>query len=161
MTLCEIWTCHEEARALGLLRVSVHICANAAESHLQDIEANRRYVDSSGIRDRSVEQSLIPIQTAVYKLAKAGDELSKSDTKSAAQTLAGEWVLSFASAGKAIASTPVTIAKVDDILGEIKSAAIAASSGKVTEAKSAYVSAVVAVEGWATEAGVAGQLKGL
>jgi hypothetical protein len=129
--------------------------------HLQDIEANRRYVDSSGIRDRSVEQSLIPVQAAVYKLAKAGDELAKSDTAAAAKTLSADWVLSFASAGKAIASTPDTIAKVDSILGEIKTAAMAASSGKVQEAKSAYVSAVVGVECWATEAGVAGQLKGL
>jgi hypothetical protein len=128
---------------------------------LQDIEANRRYVDSSGMRDRSVEQSLIPVQAAVYKLAKAGDELSRSDTKSAAQTLSADWVLPFASAGKAIATTPDTIAKVDNILSEIKSAAIAASSGKEKEAKIAYVSAVVAVEGWAMETGVAGQLKGL
>lgn len=128
---------------------------------VQDIEANRRYVDSSGIRDRSVEQSLIPVQAAVYKLAKVGDDLSKSDTKSAAKTLSADWVLSFASAGKAIASTPDSTAKVDEILGEIKSAAIAAGSGKVSDAKRAYVRAVVAVEGWATETGVAGQLKGL
>lgn len=128
---------------------------------MQDIEANRRYVDSSGIRDRSVEQSLIPVQAAVYKLAKAGEELSKSDTKAAAQTLSADWVLNFASAGKAIASTPDTMAKVDKILGDIKSAAVAASSGKVQEAKTAYVSAVVSVEGWAAETGVAGQLKGL
>lgn len=128
---------------------------------VQDIEANRRYVDSSGIRDRSVEQSLIPVQTGVYKLAKAGEELSKKDTKAAAQTLSADWVLSFATAGKAIASTPDTRAKVDDILIEIKAAAVAASSGKVGDARSAYVSAVVAVQGWATEAGVAGQLKGL
>ena len=79
--------------------------AKAAVSRVQDIEANRRYVDSSGIRDRSVEQSLSPVQAAVYKLAKAGDELSKSDTKSAAQTLSADWVLSFATASKAIAST--------------------------------------------------------
>lgn len=128
---------------------------------MQDIEANRRYVDTSGIKNGSVQKALIPVQTAVYKLAKAGEELSKSDTKSAAQTLSADWVLSFASAGKAIASTPDTIAQFDSILDEIKSAATAAGSGKVKEAKSAYVSAVVGVEGWAAETGVAGQLKGL
>jgi hypothetical protein len=128
---------------------------------MQDKEANRKFVDSSGFRDRSVEQDIIPVQTAVYKLAKAGSELEKDDAKSAAATLSSDWVGSFESAGKSIAATPDTIAKLEDILVGIKNSAAAAGSGKLAEAKTVFVATVEAVEIWVVDAGVAGQLKGL
>jgi hypothetical protein len=118
-------------------------------------------VDNSGIRDRSIEQSIIPVQKAVYKLAKAGEELEKDDSKSAAETLSADWLAAFASAGRIIAETPETVAKLDNIVAGIKSTAQAAGSGDVVSAKVGYVAAVEAIEQWVVDAGIAGQLKGL
>lgn len=128
---------------------------------MQDKEANRKYVGESGLRDRSIENSLVPIQTAVYKLAKVGESLEKDDAKAAAATLKEAWADDFASAGDKIAKTPDSKAKLDLIVTAIKGATEAAGAGNAAGAKIAFVGAVEAIENWADTTGIATQLKGL
>jgi hypothetical protein len=127
----------------------------------QDKAANRKFVTDEGIRDRSIEQNIVPVQKAVYKMAKAGEELQKEDAKSAAATLTDAWVGDFASAGAMLAVTPASKDRLDCILSGIKTTAEAANAGNVAEAKLGFVTAVEAIESWVQDTGIAGQLKGL
>jgi hypothetical protein len=127
----------------------------------QDKQANRKFVTSEGIADRSVEQNIVPVQKAVYKMAKAGEELQQEDAKSAAATLSDSWVGDFASAGQLIAVTPESKGRLESILSGIKSTADAAGAGNVAEAKLGFVTAVEGIESWVDSVGIAGQLKGL
>lgn len=129
---------------------------------MQDKEAQRRFVDSSDARNRSVEQNIPPVQTAVYKLAKAGSELEQGNGKAAAETLSSaQWVAAFTAAGRTLATTPETNDKLDTIVSSIKSTAAAANGGDLAAAKVGFVAAVEAVEGWVVDLGIASQLKGL
>ena len=128
---------------------------------MQDKEANRKYIDAGGLRDRSSEQALIPVQTAVYKLAKVGAALEKGDPSSAASTLTGTWVADFGKAAGDLTKTPETRSKLTTVTSSISSAASAAKGGDLSGAKSAYVSTVVAIQDWAATSGISRQLKGL
>eukprot|EP01025_Chloroclados_australasicus_P022768 TRINITY_DN2333_c0_g4_i1.p1 TRINITY_DN2333_c0_g4~~TRINITY_DN2333_c0_g4_i1.p1 ORF type:complete len:229 (+),score=37.69 TRINITY_DN2333_c0_g4_i1:99-689(+) len=135
--------------------------ANRAKRLAEDKEAQRRYVDTAGLRDRSSEKTIVPVQNAVYKLAKAGEELEKDDGAAAAATLGESWLSEFESAGTSLASTPETQGKLSSIVSGIKASASAASSGDLPTAKVAYVTAVGEIETWVIDTGIAGQLKGL
>lgn len=132
-----------------------------ARGRAQDKQANRKFVAAEGIADRSVEQDIVPVQKAVYKMAKAGEELQKEDAKSAADTLRDGWVNDFANAGQVIAVTPESKSRLEGIISSIKGLADAAGAGNVAEAKLGFVSAVESLESWVEAVGVAGQLKGL
>lgn len=120
-------------------------------------------MDSSDSRNRSVEQNIPPVQTAVYKLAKAGSELEQGNPKAAAETLssAASWVAAFTTAGKTLATTPETNDKLEAIISGIKNTAAAADGGDLAAAKVGFVAAVEAVESWVVDLGIASQLKGL
>jgi hypothetical protein len=113
------------------------------------------------MRDRSVELALVPIQTAVYKLAKVGQALEKGDASGAAATLADSWVTDFAAAGDGLAKTPDNKAKLQQISGAIQGTSDAVGVGNVAAAKVAFVGAAKAIEEWVQAEGIAGQLKGL
>jgi uncharacterized protein YigA (DUF484 family) len=128
---------------------------------MQDKEATRKFMGEEGLRDRSTETSLVPIQTAVYKLAKVGESLEKDDAKAAAQTLSDSWVEEFETAGALFAQTPDNKAKLEMILSAINGAQAAAEAGNASRAKIAFVGAVEAIESWADSTGIAKQLNGL
>lgn len=145
----------------------MHACIERHEirriSPPQDKEVQRRFVDTSDSRNRSVEQNIPPVQTAVYKLAKAGSELEQGNPKAAAETLSASasWVAAFTAAGRKLATTPETTDKLDVIVSGIQRAAAAADGGDLAAAKVGYVAAVEAVESWVVDLGIASQIKGL
>jgi hypothetical protein len=128
---------------------------------MQEKEATRKFMGEEGLRDRSTEASLVPIQTAVYKLAKVGESLEKDDAKSAAATLSDSWVQDFEAAGASFAQTPDNQAKLEIVMTAIKGAQAAAGAGNASRAKIAFVGAVEAIESWADSTGIAKQLQGL
>lgn len=130
-------------------------------SVVQDKESAAKFIDTEGMRNRQAEGSIVPIQTAVFKLAKAGEALEKDDAKGAAGTLQENWVGDFVSAGGEFAKTPDTKNKLQTISSAIRGAADAAGAGNVAAAKVAFVGAVEAVEDWVQTTGIAGSLKGL
>lgn len=137
-----------------------HVASTSCRD-VQDKEANRKYLDASGLRDRSAEQALVPVQTAVYKLAKVGDALQKGDASGAASTLSGSWVSDFNSAAGDLTKTPENESKLQAVNSGISGTASAAKGGDLKGAKTAFVGIVVAIQDWAASTGVAGQIKGL
>jgi hypothetical protein len=127
---------------------------------LQDREAQQQYVDSAGLRNGS-DATLVPIQTAVFKLAKAGEALERDDAQGAASTLGDAWVSDFVTAGSGVAKTTESKSKLEQISSAINGARDAAGTGNVAAAKVAYVGAVEAIEDWVQSTGLASSLKGL
>lgn len=128
---------------------------------MQDQQENNKFITDEGLRTSTTDKALVPIQTAVFKLAKAGEALEKDDTQSAAQTLTDTWVGDFETAGEGLAKTNDTKTKLRQISGAIKGAADAAGTGNSSAAKVAYVGAVEAIEDWVNSTGIASSLKGL
>ena len=127
---------------------------------VQERETQQKFVDQEGLRNRA-DSTLVPIQTAVFKMAKAGEALERDDAQGAAQTLGDAWVGDFFSAGSGVAKTSDSKNKLDQISSAITGARDAAGTGNVAAAKVAFVGAVEAIEDWVQATGIAGSLKGL
>lgn len=138
-----------------------HSALTAEHAHLQDKVVTREFVSGEGIRDRSIEGSIGPLQNAVYKLAKCGEELEDGNVAAAAATLGAAWVGDFETAVAVLSTSESSKAFVPKMVSGIKSAGSAATAGDVSGAKAAFVVTVQAIEAWAVDTGVAGQLKGL
>ena len=59
-------------------------------------------VQAEGLKDKTLEQELIPVQKGVVSLAKAGAQLEAGNVRDAASTLSESWVAPFDSASAKI-----------------------------------------------------------
>ena len=128
---------------------------------LQDKEVSREFVSASGFRDRSIEVAIVPLQTGVYKLAMAGEQIEGGDLTAASATLKAEWVADFVAACTTLSLKEDTKDLVPEIVSNISSTASYASAGDLAKAKVSFVSLVERFESWAVGAGVTGSIKGL
>jgi len=127
----------------------------------QDKEANREYLQSSGYRDRSIETAIVPVQTGVYKLAQAGEQLESGDLSAASATLGEAWLSDFETGCSTLSISDDSKQLVPAMVSSIRDVASAASAGDVNKAKVRFVELVESVEKWAVGAGVNGSIKGL
>eukprot|EP00475_Leptophrys_vorax_P040622 TRINITY_DN75623_c0_g1_i1.p1 TRINITY_DN75623_c0_g1~~TRINITY_DN75623_c0_g1_i1.p1 ORF type:complete len:251 (+),score=18.09 TRINITY_DN75623_c0_g1_i1:80-754(+) len=101
------------------------------------------------------------IQAAVYGLSKVGQALEAGDLSGASAALGSGWL---AKADAAIAKISVSDGEKDlaavfqSSTGAITSAV---SASDIVGAKRAFLASALALEGWAKQAGLAGELKGL
>lgn len=139
------------------------------DSLLEKAKANRRarltqqrgvtrdFLASENLQEAGLGSKLVPVQKAVYKLAKSGGQLESGDLKAAASTLSEPWVREFEAAATAV-SSPAAVAPVVAAIKELQSAA---STGDGKGSKRQFVALVGAVQVWASDAGVSGSIKGL
>lgn len=119
-------------------------------------ETTREFLKSEGLNNAQLNKELIPVQKAIYKLAKSGSQLEAGDVSGAAATLSGNWVSDFKQATEAFPS-----ASADLVLSSLSALQAAAASSNLKESKQEFVLVASALELWAEQAGVASSLKGL
>ncbi|PNW81686.1 hypothetical protein CHLRE_06g256250v5 [Chlamydomonas reinhardtii] len=131
--------------------------ANRRARLAQQRGVTRDFMASENLTDRRLEQELVPVQKAVYKLAKSGSQLESGDLKGAASTLSESWVGDFST----VASTVSGSTTAGKLVEAIKSVQAAAAKGDAAGSKRAYVSLVSDLQSWADASGLATSLKGL
>ncbi|EFJ52733.1 hypothetical protein VOLCADRAFT_120179 [Volvox carteri f. nagariensis] len=131
--------------------------ANRRARLAQQRGVTRDFMTSENLKDVRLEQELVPVQKAVYKLAKSGSQLESGDLKGAANTLSEDWVAEFTSVASTVSGT--------DAAGKLSSAIqgvqTAAASGDAAASKRQFVSLVSDLQSWASTTGLASSLKGL
>lgn len=131
--------------------------ANRRARLAQQRGVTRDFMTSENLKDVRLEQELMPVQKAVYKLAKSGSQLESGDLKGAARTLSESWVADFATVASTLSGT--------DVAGKLSSAIqgvqAAAAAGDADVSKRQFVSLVSDLQSWASTTGLASGLKGL
>ncbi|GLI62927.1 hypothetical protein VaNZ11_005778 [Volvox africanus] len=131
--------------------------ANRRARLAQQRGVTRNFMASENLKDIPLEQKLVPVQKAVYQLAKAGSQLESGDLKGAANTLTGAWLGDLS----LVASTISNNDAAEKLTDSIKATQSAASSGDVKAAKREFISAAQGLTDWASATGLASSLKGL
>ena len=98
------------------------------------------------------------MQRAVVQLAKSGTQLEGGDLRGLGETLSGGWVDDFKRASTALNSKSKSL---DQVLSGIQALKSKAGEGDVKGTKLQYLAVVGAVQAWASDAGIASQIKGL
>jgi hypothetical protein len=119
-------------------------------------DTTRQFMKAEGLTNRELEKELIPVQKAVYNLAKSGSQLEAGDIQAVSATLSGSWVDDFKQVTAAFPAAPA--GSVLDGLTTLKEAAAAAD---LKQSKQQFVLVASALESWAQDAGIAASLKGL
>jgi len=124
-------------------------------------ETTRDFLREEGLKDKQLDSELIPVQKAVFQLAKSGSQLEAGDLKGASATLSSNWVEEFKRATKVLDANDVEQERAAAIFDGISSLRDATSKGDVKGSKQNFVAVVSAVQDWAKSTGLAGDLKGL
>eukprot|EP00878_Enallax_costatus_P002138 GHUV01002306.1.p1 GENE.GHUV01002306.1~~GHUV01002306.1.p1 ORF type:complete len:218 (+),score=65.23 GHUV01002306.1:62-715(+) len=124
-------------------------------------ETTREFLRLEGIKDKQLDTELIPVQKAVYQLAKSGSQLEAGDLKGVSSTLSSGWVEDFQRATVALDASDAEKAQATAIFDGITSLKASAGSGDLKGSKRQYVALVAAVEDWARSTGLSTNLKGL
>lgn len=128
----------------------------------KELATERNYAKDSGFSTQKDQEMIIPVQKAVFELAKSGSQLETGDLSQLASTVRGSWVGPFKTASGKISSGNAAAEKtIGAVYSGIDALAAAANKGDVTGSKKAYVATVAAFQNWASSAGVAKSLKGL
>lgn len=124
-------------------------------------ETTREFLRVEGIKDKQLDSELIPVQKAVYQLAKSGSQLESGDLKGVSSTLSSSWVDDFQRATVTLDASDAEKAQATAIFDGISGLKASANSGDLKGSKQKYVALVAAVEDWARGTGLAANLKGL
>ncbi|KXZ55362.1 hypothetical protein GPECTOR_3g491 [Gonium pectorale] len=131
--------------------------ANRRARLAQQRGVTRDFMASENLKDVRLEKELVPVQKAIYNLAKSGAELEAGDVKGAASTLSGPWVAEFSSVSATVSGKDVS-AKLTDA---IKGVQAAAAAGDLNGSKRLFIILVSDLDTWVEEAGLSSSLKGL
>ena len=124
---------------------------------MQQRGVTREFLTSENLKGVSSEQELVPVQKAVYKLAKSGSQLESGDLKGAASTLAEAWVAEFTTVASTVSGTDAA----GKLVSAIKGVQSAAAAGDAASSKRQFVTLVSDLQSWASATGLACGLKGL
>mmetsp|Transcript_23285 Transcript_23285/g.59517 ORF Transcript_23285/g.59517 Transcript_23285/m.59517 type:complete len:196 (-) Transcript_23285:466-1053(-) len=130
--------------------------ANRAKRLQEERATQRAFMQEEGLKDRNLDQELVPVQKAVYKLAQSGSQLEAGDVKAASRTLSEGWVADFVAAAKRVSTSPP-----DAVLAQLDALQAAASKGDAKASKRSYVELVDALQAWASASSLTATLKGL
>ncbi|GMH43011.1 hypothetical protein BSKO_10933 [Bryopsis sp. KO-2023] len=128
----------------------------------KEFATERKYAKDSGFSTQKDQEAIIPVQKAVFELAKSGSQLESGDLSQLASTVGGSWLKPFKTASGKISSGNADAEKsIGAVYSGIDALAAAANKGDVSGSKKAYVATVAAFQSWASATGVASSLKGL
>lgn len=131
--------------------------ANRRSRLEQQRGVTREFLGAENIKDKSIASNIGPVQLGVLELEKTGAALEAGDLKAAGATLAESWVAEFGRAATAISSTDAA----QSVVAGLSGLQAAVSSGDLKGSKQQYVTAITALEAWATASGVTSSIKGL
>jgi hypothetical protein len=135
--------------------------ANRQKRLASQKETTREFLKEEGLTNKTLNSELIPVQKAVFQLAKSGSELEAGDLRAVSSTLDGSWVGDFQKAAAALDASDAQSAGAQAIFDGIGSLKSSAGSGDLNGSKRQFVAVVGAVTDWANATGVTGDLKGL
>jgi len=135
--------------------------ANRRAKLANEKKTEREFARSEGFSDKALEKNLIPVQRAINALARTGAALESGDTSAAASALADGWQSDFEAATKTLSDNDLSRGSVSSVIANIQTLESNARKGALGDAKSSFVASVVALQGWAKDAGIAQSLKGL
>ncbi|PSC74478.1 thylakoid lumenal kDa chloroplastic [Micractinium conductrix] len=135
--------------------------ANRAKRLASERQTEQAFTRSGDKIDRVLEQELIPVQKAINSLASSGAQLEAGNVKAAAATLNGGWVRDFQSSASKLSYTEAAKNSASAVFASLAALQGAASKGSAADAKRSFVAAAGALQTWAVDANVAGDLKGL
>jgi hypothetical protein len=124
-------------------------------------EVTREFLREDGLKDKLLDSELVPVQKAVFQLAKSGSQLESGDLKAASATLSSGWVDDFKRATAVLDANDTEQARAAAIFDNISSLQDATKRGDVKVSKKTFVAVVSAVQDWANSTGLAANLKGL
>lgn len=128
--------------------------ANRKNRLAQDKSITRNFLEAEGLKDKKLNLELVPIQVAVFKLAKSGSQLDSGDVKAASSTLSEAWVKDFTNAAKQLGDSNDVLSKLDQVKGS-------AGKGDLSATKKSYVELVAELQSWTAGAGISSKLTGL
>lgn len=135
--------------------------ANRQKRLASQKETTREFLKQEGLTNKTLNAELIPVQKAVFQLAKSGSELEAGDLRAVSSTLGGSWVGDFQRAAASLDASDEEAASAQAIFDGISSLKSSAGSGDLNGSKRQYVALVGAVTAWASSTGLASDLKGL
>ncbi|KAL4430624.1 hypothetical protein ABPG75_005880 [Micractinium tetrahymenae] len=135
--------------------------ANRAKRLASERQTEQAFARSSKNLDRVLEQELIPVQRAINSLAAGGAQLESGDVKAASAALSGSWVRDFQAAADKLSYTDSAKSSAASVFSNLAALQAAASSGSAADSKRSFVATVGSLKAWASDANVAGGLKGL
>lgn len=124
-------------------------------------ETTRTFLQEEGVTNRTLNAELVPVQKAVFQLAKSGSEIESGDLRAASSTLSGGWVGDFERATGQLDASDAEAASAKAILAGINSLKATTGKGDVKASKQEFVTLVAAVQDWAVSTGLSASLKGL
>lgn len=134
--------------------------ANRKSRLATEKKAEKAFSASEGFVDRNVQKELVPVQRAINSLALTGKQLASGEVAAAADTLSGGWAADLQEAAESL-SQGAAKASAARMVGQLSELKDAANKGSLADAKKGYVALVGALQGWASDAGIAASLKGL
>ncbi|KAL4423316.1 hypothetical protein ABPG77_006111 [Micractinium sp. CCAP 211/92] len=135
--------------------------ANRAKRLVEERQTQQAFARSSKNLDRVLEQELIPVQRAINSLAAGGAQLEAGDVKAASAALSGSWVRDFQAAADKLSYTDAAKTSASAVFSNLSALQSAASAGSAADSKRSFVATVGSLKAWASDANVAGELKGL
>eukprot|EP00775_Hariotina_reticulata_P003647 gene3647-3908_t len=124
-------------------------------------ETTREFLREEGLKDKQLDSELVPVQKAVFQLAKSGSQLEAGDLKGVSSTLGSSWVDEFQRATAVLDASDAEKAQAAAIFDSISNLKATASSGDLKGSKQKFVALVAALQDWAKSTGLAADLKGL
>lgn len=70
----------------------------------EELETEKKYANQAGFKTKDNQKALVPVQKAVFELAKSGSQLESGDLSKLATTVSGQWLSDFKSASQQISS---------------------------------------------------------
>jgi len=135
--------------------------ANRRQRIASQKETTRVFLQEEGVVNKTLNAELVPVQKAVFQLAKSGSEIESGDLRAASSTLSGSWVSDFERATGLLDASETEAAAAQAILAGIGSLKTTTGTGDVKAAKKEFVTLVAAVQDWASSTGLSATLKGL
>ncbi|KAF6260931.1 hypothetical protein COO60DRAFT_1504022 [Scenedesmus sp. NREL 46B-D3] len=135
--------------------------ANRKQRLAAQKETTRDFLREGGIKDKQLDSELLPVQKAVFQLAKSGSQLEAGDLKGVSSNLSSGWVEEFSRATSVLDASEAEKAKAVAIFDGITSLRDIANKGDLRGSKQQYVALVAALNDWASSTGLAKDLRGL
>lgn len=123
--------------------------------------AEKAFTRAEGFTDRQLQKELVEVQVAVNSLARAGQQLADGQVGAAADILGGPWAGDFRRAAQELSASDAARASAARVLSSLSDLQASAQRGALRDAKQSYVALVTSLQGWASDAAVKSEIKGL
>jgi hypothetical protein len=135
--------------------------ANRKNRLASERQAEKAFTRSEGFVSKTEQKDLVPVQRAVNSLALAGQQLAAGEVNAASATLSDGWTGDFKAAAQQLSFDGTAQASVSKLLSDLSALQDATKGGSLGDAKAKYVALVGSLQGWVSDAGIAGAIKGL